>query len=394
MSVPPRIRVLNKVLPQGFARWRLSSAAALEASARDSLGTTAELTPETRTALEELLRSYADTARLHPLGEIMTAMNLLSLLKNQLSLTNALDHNPDTATRTVQAPIIITGLPRTGSTLLHNLLALDDSLRVPMSWEVTYPAPLANSQWTRRQRIWRTQARFALIEGLHPGFRAIHELDALLPQECLVITAAAMRSHLFFSSAFVPGYQDWLDEQSAAPMYTVHRLLLQHLQGSQTPTWALKAPSHLFSMDGLLAAYPNCHLVHTHRAPESVIASIASLQSHLYRTFSEFNDNAELGRQVASRWGSAYQSLQTRLKADPQLRRRSFQLDYESFVRAPLEQVKALYAHLGRTLSAATLERMSNYLEQRPQHQFGRHRYELADYALTESGVRSAFGLD
>ena len=124
-SVPVRIRALNKVLPQGLLRWRLSSAQALEDAARHSLRSSAELTNPSRCALEVLLQSYRATARLHPLGEIMTAVNILSLIKHQLSLNDNWQRAEDAGLRDIKAPLIITGLPRTGSTLLFNLLAFD-----------------------------------------------------------------------------------------------------------------------------------------------------------------------------------------------------------------------------------------------------------------------------
>lgn len=392
MAVPTRITALNKILPQGVLRWRLSSSEALEAAARKSTGRKAELTPSSREALKVLLASYSKTARLHPLGEIMTAVNLLSMLKHQLGLNAAVAQSPATTERAIKTPLVITGLPRTGSTLLHNLLALDEQWRVPLSWEATQPAPLAESTATRRYRIFRAQAQFALIERLNPGFRAIHELDANLPQECLVIQAAAMRSHLYFSSAFVPDYQDWLDDQPQHTTYTHHRLFLQFLQTDTTKSWALKAPSHLFSLQGLLEAYPDVRLVHTHREPQQVVASIASLQWHLYQTFSDFTDVEELGRQVCNRWGLAHRNLTQALAASDTLRKQTFSLEYGRFTDDPLGQIKALYAHFNLKLSPDTETKMRTYLQERPQHHFGKHLYKLADYGLTEHSVLEAFG--
>lgn len=392
-SVPIRIRALNRVLPQGVLRWRLSSAQALEDAARKSLDCSAELTTHSREALEVLLQSYRSTARLHPLGEIMTAVNILSLIKHQLSLNENWERAENAGLRDVKAPLIITGLPRTGSTLLFNLLANDPLWRMPLSWESTRPAPIPTSSFAKRFRIAHTQARFQMIELLHPGFRAIHELDAELPQECIVITAPALRSHMFFTSAFVPHYQDWLDAQPQAETYTHHQRFLKYLQQTQQPNWLLKAPSHLFSIDGLLATYPDARLVHTQRQPDKVVGSIASLQWHLYRTFSDFSDLNELGQQVCQRWGNAHKSFVNKLKSSADLRQRTFSLDYGQLIDNPLKQVEALYAFFDQPLSAAVVERMQQYLRQRPQHHFGNHRYTLADYGLTTASVNHAFGI-
>ncbi len=392
MPVPTRIIALNKVLPQGILRWRLSSADALEAAARKSTGRKAELTPASREALRVLLESYATSAQLHPLGEIMSAVNVLALLKHQLGLNAAIAQSPAIAERPIKAPLVITGLPRTGSTLLYNLLALDEQWRVPISWEASRPAPLATTERSRRFRIARANAQFGLIERLNPGFRAIHELDANLPQECLVIQAAAMRSHLFYSATFVPEYQDWLDAQPQQAAYTHHRLFLQFLQGNTPQHWVLKAPSHLFSLSGLLETYPDVRLIHTHRTPAQVVASIASLQWHLYQTFSNFTDVVELGRQVCTRWGDAHRAFTERLAGSNSLRAQTFSIDYAKLSEDPLGQIKALYEFFALQLGPDTEQQMRLYLQKRPQHHFGKHHYKLADYGLTEQSVRLAFG--
>jgi len=392
MPVSSRITALNKVLPQGILRFRLSSANALEAAARKSTGRQAELTPASREALSALLKSYAKSAQLHPLGEIMSAVNLLALLKHQLGLNAEVARSPTIAQRPIKAPLVITGLPRTGSTLLYNLLALDEQWRVPMSWEASRPAPLATTESSRRFRIARANAQFGLIERLNPGFRAIHELDGNLPQECLVIQAAALRSHLFYSATFVPEYQDWLDAQPQRAAYTHHRLFLQFLQGDTPQQWALKAPSHLFSLDGLLETYPDVRLIHTHRTPLQVVASIASLQWHLYQTFSNFTDVEELGRQVCKRWGDAHRAFTEKLEGSKRLRAQTFSIDYTQLSEDPLRQIRALYEYFDLQLNSDTEQRMQAYLQKRPQHHFGKHHYKLADYGLTENAVRLAFG--
>jgi len=395
MSVPARINAVNRLLPRGFTRTRLDSVDAIEDAARTSTGIDTDLSADHRQAIAALLRSYAASADLHPLGVIITAANLVALTKNRLRLKQHVVANPHITRQTLDAPLIITGLPRTGSTLLHNLLALDPQFRVPTSWEVDYPLPKPETALGRWVKIARSQARFAAIEALHPGFRRIHELDALLPQECLVITAAAARSHLFFSSTFVPDYQDWLDEQPAAPMFRGHKQLLQHLQHADGSNhiWALKAPSHLFALDGLFETYPNCRLVQTRRAPEEVVASIASLQWHLYRTFSNFNDLAELGRQVCNRWGRAHQAFEQRLSESPERREQTYSLDYAQFVAGPVAAIAKLYAHFELQLSGDVRTKMENYLSARPKGKFGKHEYQLADYGLTPNKVSTAFGI-
>jgi hypothetical protein len=205
-----------------------------------------------------------------------------------------------------------------------------------------------------------------------------------------MITAAEMRSHLFFSSAFVPDYQDWLDSEPEEKNYRHHKQFLQYLQGERPANWVLKAPSHLFSMRGLLSTYPDARLVHTHRDPKQVVGSIASLHWHLYRTFSHFTNRKELGRQVCNRWAAAHKNF-TELSIADAFQNQIFSLNYAQFIKSPVESIKRLYTFFDLELSDEIATSMRNYLRNRPQHHFGKHSYNLADYGLNEESVQAAF---
>ena len=392
-SVPPRIRALNVPLarlPRGLGRWRLGSANAVEDAVCQRAGAGAALSPAQRAGLEALLDSYRRSARLHPLGEIMAGVNLMGRMVQTLRLADRRRRGLEPQ-RPIVAPVIITGLPRTGSTLLHNLLARDPQFRVPQSWEVEYPTSARrppHQRWLTRRR---TGLRFALIEALHPGFQRIHELAVREPQECIVMTAGALRSHLFLAASWVPEYQEWLDDQPPALLYDEHRAFLQHLQGGETVRWLLKAPAHLLSLPGLLSAYPDGHLIVTERDPAEVLPSIASLHWHLYRTFSDFDDLPLLGRTLLRLWSDARNGLLERLAADAALRARTRQVTYVDFTRDPLGCVSEIYRTLGLTLSTEVATAMGDYLRRRPQHRFGVHRYALSDYGLTPSELTRAF---
>ena len=159
--------------------------------------------------------------------------------------------------------------------------------------------------------------------------------------------------------------RDRLDAQPQQLAYTHHRLFLQYLQGDSPKRWLLKAPSHLFSLAGLLETYPDVRLIHTQRTPAEVVASIASLQWHLYQTFSNFTDVEELGRQVCKRWGDAHRTFTETLAGSNSLRERTFSMDYGRLSEDPLGQIKALYEFFELQLSPDTEQKMQLYLQKR-----------------------------
>ena len=193
---------------------------------------------------------------------------------------------PRWPTGTVEHPIFIVGQPRTGTTILYDLLAQDPALRAPLTWEVDRPVPPPETAtYASDPRIAEVQATLDLVETVMPGFTSFHPMGALLGQECVRITGADFRSMIFPTQYRVPTYDRWLlHDADLAPAYRWHRRFLQHLQ-SRHPAdqWLLKSPAHLWHLDALAAEYPDAVIVQTHRDPLKVIASGCALTAHLRR---------------------------------------------------------------------------------------------------------------
>jgi hypothetical protein len=328
---------------------------------------------------DRLVRAYHDEARLTALGRITVRELLVSLLENLLYLERDRSQNPGIVAEEIAAPVFITGLPRTGTTLLHGLLTEDPTNRVPLTWEVMYPAhhDAADIEAVRR----RTDARLEWANRLAPDFRRIHPIGAELPQECIAITAQVFMSIQFHTTHDVPSYENWLESHDQRLGYAFHHRLLQHLQSRRAAQrWVLKAPGHLFALDDLLAQYPGARVIQTHRDPLRVVASMASLATVLKRAFSDAVDAAAVGRDWTERWAAALENFLRVRDASPPSQ--FFDVSYERLVAAPLETVEEVYAFLGVPLSDTARTRMQAFLDRHPQNKHGHHRYSLSQYGL------------
>ena len=226
------------------------------------------------------------------------------MLNNRLRLVADRRRQPAIADEVIRRPLFITGLPRSGTTFLHALLAQDPAHRAPQVWEVMYPSPPPErASYAANPRITTTARQLKWLDLLMPDFKTVHLIDARLPQECIAITSHDFRSYTFESMYTVPSYRAWHDRQDKRPEYEFHRHFLQHLQWRcPGQRWVLKAPSHLLALEGLLQVYPDACILLTHRDPLKVLASCASFTEVLRSGFSERVDKAALAREVRQRW--------------------------------------------------------------------------------------------
>ena len=236
-----------------------------------------------RGPLKLLLKSLEHEAGLSWLGRILARYDVCALLANRLRLIRDRSLYPEIAAGRIASPLFVAGLPRTGSTLLHHLLAQDPNNRVLRAWEVLAPSPPpAPSSESTDPRIAAARRQFRWFDRIAPEFKTIHPLGAELPLECIAPLADSFVSSRFNTNYRVPSYQAWFEQQDQRPAYEFHRAILQHLQARfPGARWVLKAPTHLWNLDALFATYPDAVVVQTHRDPATVLASVASLTAVL-----------------------------------------------------------------------------------------------------------------
>ena len=335
--------------------------------------------------LDRLLSALHEEARLTPLGTLIAREETLTPLVNRLQL---LDHHkrfPEIGEAAIRAPIFIIGMGRSGTTVLHELLALDPQFRVPQTWEVDHPFPPPDSaSYDSDPRIAETGKMLARTEEIIPGFKRIHRTGAQLPQECVRFTTGEFLSLIFWTNYNVPSYSDWLrNKADLRPAYRYHRAYLQLLQWRHPRSpWVLKSPAHLWSLDALLEEYPDARFIQTHRDPLRMLASLASLVTHLRKMASNHVDGARIAREWAQ-WNALGLNESARMRDNGAIAaERVIDLDFYAFMDDPLAQVEKIYAGFDLELSDSVRQRMAAYLERHRADEHGSHGYSFADTGL------------
>jgi hypothetical protein len=339
--------------------------------------------------LERLLKAYRDEAKLTTLGRITVREYLVSLLDNLLRMEAERAANVEVEQQRIVAPVFIVGLPRTGTTHLHGLISEDPANRTPLTWEVMYPAAAPTATDIARARS-QTAARLGWADRLAPEFMRIHPIAADLPQECIAITAQVFMSIQFHTTHDVASYQDWLEEAPQKLSFDFHHRFLQHLQAKGPgDRWVLKAPGHLFALEGLLERYPDARIIHTHRDPLRVMASMASHATVLRRAFSDSADPKRIAADWADRWARALDRfLEVRDRAPAS---QFLDVNFEAIESDPLGAVERVYDFLGWPLTAGARTAMSNFLAANPKNKHGVHRYTLEQFGLSSAAETVRF---
>lgn len=341
--------------------------------------------------LRVLLKSFDSDAKLNLIGRICVYSDILRLLCNRLHIEADRKRNPKIRDQLIRRPLFITGLPRTGSTLLHALLARDPEARAPQVWEVMHPSPPPErASYGTDARIAATSRELMWLDVLMPGFKVAHMMTPQLPQECIAITGHAFISYVFESMYFVRSYRTWHEDLDKRPAYKYHKRFLQHLQAHSAGShWVLKAPSHLLSLDALVNVYPDAGIVMTHRDPVKVLASCASFAEVLRSPFTDCLDKKELGREVSERWEKGARLAVSFRKTGPG--ERFFDVIYEDLLRDPLSVVRRIYAHFDMELTEQAERAMQRFLHENPKNKKGVHRYSLVDFGLERETERRRF---
>lgn len=337
-------------------------------------------------ALDKLLESINADARLNVIGRLSMQTYLLQILTYRLRFEEDRKNNPQISNQKIVKPVFIVGLPRTGSTILFELLALDSRFQSPLTWEVMYPLFLGDGAIKRRVNQMKAALSVWVVELISPHYKKIHEIGGSLPQECIAIQSMAFQSIQYHTTNRLNLYQSWLERSNWSPAYRIHKMFLQHyqyLKGGKT--WLLKAPGHMYSLDALFAAYPDARIIQTHRNPTEVIPSITSLSVELRQAFSDFLDAREVGEFSASSWHQALNKSLAWREAHTDKECQFYDVHYTDFIANQIQSVEDIYTFLGLEMSSDHRAKMHSYLSEKPQHKHGGHTYTLEEYGLSRS---------
>src|SRR5207249_4120634 len=339
-------------------------------------------------ALSRLLESCQDEARLNLIGKIALKTDVLETLCARLQMERDRQLYPDITRQEIREPLLIVGLPRSGTSVLHRLLGADPEHRSPLMWEVRSPSPPTRDD--EKRRIQRATQSCSFFNWLVPTFRYVHTVGAEVPQECVSLMAPTFLSDQFDAMYYVPSYRSWFFRQDLRPAYEYHRRFLQHLQFRRDGRrWMLKAPTHMFAMPALLSVYPDALFVQTHRTPVDAVASVSSLVTILRSAFSDVVDRFTIYREAIDYWSEAMNKFLR--QRDRLAEKRVCDIKYDEIRREPIGAVRQSYDYFGWSLSQEAEQRMRALGAAQWGRQSANHRYQLSQFGSSAKEVLNAF---
>ncbi|HLG89187.1 MAG TPA: sulfotransferase [Alphaproteobacteria bacterium] len=346
---------------------------------------------EIEPSLRVLLNAYEAEAELSALGRLAVRWDIVRYLANLRRLAEEEYRDPEIGSEPIEAPIVITGLPRSGSTFLHTLLAEDPANLVLRTWQAIYPYPSDGRRGIDHTalRVDRQLRSFALLT---PGIRNLYPLDGRAPQECTEITAHVFQSLRFEATHHVPSYKHWLKGHGHLAAYQFHKRFLRHIQ-HQNPgrRWVLKSPDHVFAIEALASVYPDARIVFMHRDPKRVIPSVAQLTEALRVPFTQRVDLKQIGRQVTADWTAGATKMIDVVRSGLFPHKRIFHLHYHDLVSRPLDAIRRLYGHFDLTLDAEAAERIGAVVAAKPDGGYGRNSYSFDRHGIDPDDLRARF---
>jgi hypothetical protein len=326
-----------------------------------------------------LCTSLDDEARLHLPGRIRTRGEIQLILQNRLRMVELWKREPGVLREPLHGPIVVTGLGRSGTTLLHELLACDPDNRPPLLWELLHSVPYDDASGDL------CDDEITLMDEMVPAFTTMHENGGRLPTECIFAFAHQFSSDVYTGLYNVAGYTVWRSGVDQSPIYDWHKRHLQTLQWvAERPTtrWVVKAPSHLSALPKVFATYPDARVVITHRDPLRVIGSLSDLMATLHYMHSDHVDHAVLVEFMAMGLELQMDEVAKERDAGAIPEDQITDVVYRDLVADPLGTIERLYGNWGLPVSPEFRAALDAYLAARHTGRSGGHDYSFADTGL------------
>jgi len=341
--------------------------------------------------LKKLIAAINAEAELTAFGKVGAKIRLINILVQRLRAEAVFREHPEILDVEIKNPVFIVGLQRSGTTLLHRLLAADPGLRSLISWEAASPAPVPKRFWHRRDpRIDTGVFAQRIFRYMAPNFFAVHAVDAMSPEEEILLLDHTFLCTTSEAMYHIPSFVRWLEAQDQTPSYRYFRKLLQLLLW-QAPAdrWILKTPHHLEWMETLFEVFPDAKILQIHRDPQKTMPSFCSMIGHLWGAFTDHVDPDVIGRELSRK----LERMVTRgMEARDRIgEERFYDMSYYDLVDDPIEQIAGIYDFIGRPFTGEVRDYITKELGKNEKHKHGIHRYHLDDFGLNKVSLERIF---
>ncbi|MFZ1163604.1 sulfotransferase family protein [Mycobacterium sp.] len=367
------------------------SADELEDGARAATGLDDFGSPYYREGLERTVDALNNEADLNDLGRVMQHATTSNALIQRLKIIDTYKRSPEIADEVIDGPVVVIGLPRTGTTALSHLVAADPQFRSLRTWESQAPTPPPEDATRHTDpRIAQCAEGLAMIDQMFPDFKTMLNSEPEAATECQDLMGMSFRTFHFDGVVRVPSYVEWLIECDMRETYAFHKDVLKLLQWHCKPNlWHLRTPVHMFALDAFVDAYPNAKFLWSHRDPAKVLGSVCSLIGYVRSWSSDRKDPKELGAEQLAWWSEGItRAMDFRKKFGDD---RFVDVSFADLQTEPVKTLANSYEQLGLAFTDSARDTVQKWAdEHKPGHR-GTHNYELADYGLSAEQVREAF---
>lgn len=341
-------------------------------------------------SLDVLLNSINNEARLNPCGKLIQKSRFNRALIHRLRIEELLMKYPEIHEIDLGRITLITGLQRTGTTLLQRLLNSNPAIRALSSDELLEPVPARNlNRGTKVIRRVRSFIAHRAISYLSPDFRIVHPISKSEPEEDVLLLDLCFMSQSNEATMNVPTYARWLEKQDHTHAYEYFRTMLKILSWQDAGDhWVLKTPHHMEYLDVFLKTFPDAKVIQTHRDPRKTLPSFCSMVAHGRGIFSDHVNPKE----IASHWHrkvlrmiQVTEAVRSKCEVD-----RFMDVSYYSLIADPIEQLQKIYQWIGIDFDDQALKCAEQYIKTNPKNRFGRHSYSMRDFGLTEEDVEKS----
>jgi hypothetical protein len=339
--------------------------------------------------LKLLCDSMNEEAKLHPFGAFANKERLKGVLKNRLRAIQLFKEQPSILETSLQPPIIIAGLQRTGTTFLQRLLASDSDNRALLSWEALNPIPLKEKN-EEKKRIKQALIGQKALHYMSPVFFSIHPVEFDSPEEEILLNDMTLLSAIPEATLNVPSFSKWVAAQDHRIAYDWMVKMLQVLEWKKaSKTWVLKTPQHLEYMDVVTQKFPDSYIINTHRNPKECIPSFCSMVYHSRKIFSKEVDPIAVADHWVNKNISMLKHTMAVRKNNPNLK--IIDLYYTDLIKDPIACIQNIYAQIGRPWDARIEAELKQATIRNKKNKYGKHEYNMADFGLTNASIEEDF---